>query len=55
MKIEILHSQPKAGGGQYEAGQTYDFPDDVALRWIAAGRAREARKTNKKTAEGSTE
>jgi hypothetical protein len=29
---------------KYEAGQVYEFPKDVALRWIANGWARETKK-----------
>lgn len=54
MKIEMLESV-RTGGATYEAGQTYDFPDEVATRWIAAGWAREARKKKKETVEGSTD
>lgn len=37
MKIRIVQTQPKAGGGQYRMGEVYEFPDDVAQRWIALG------------------
>ena len=53
MKIRMKESI--TAGNTYEAGQTYDFPDGVALRWIAAGWAEEVRKKEKKTAEGSTD
>jgi hypothetical protein len=39
MKIEMLESIK-----QYGAGEVYDFPDDAARRWIAAGWAREVTK-----------
>lgn len=42
MKIKMLVSEPKAGGGHYEVGEIYEFPDDVAARWIAHGKAIEA-------------
>lgn len=42
MKIKIVMSEPKAGGGRYEVGEIYEFPDDVAGRWIAQGKAIEA-------------
>lgn len=35
---------PRAGGGHYEAGTVYDFPRDVAQRWIAEGRAEAVKK-----------
>lgn len=38
-KIKILTSEPKASGGSYEAGEVYDFPADVAARWVAQGKA----------------
>ena len=43
MKIKIKETQPKSGGGQYVAGESYDFPADVAKRWIAEGKAEAVR------------
>jgi hypothetical protein len=42
MKIKMLSNQPAAASGLYAAGEVYDFPDDVAARWIAQGKAVEA-------------
>ena len=42
MKIKMLSNQPAAESGHYEAGEVYDFPDSVAYRWIAQGKAVEA-------------
>jgi hypothetical protein len=39
MKIKMLTTEPKAGGGHYEVGEVYDFPTDVARRWIERGKA----------------
>lgn len=43
MKIEMLESV-QTGQAVYEQGQVYDFPEDVALRWITRGKARKSMK-----------
>lgn len=52
MKIRM-----KLTDGKYAIGEVYDFPDDVALRWIAEGKAmpvaeRKARKPEPDKDEG---
>jgi hypothetical protein len=43
MKIKMLTTERKAGGGFYEPGEVYDFPPDVARRWIEQGKAEAAK------------
>jgi hypothetical protein len=51
MKIKMLESWPKQGGGEYEKGEVYEFPKEVAQRWIEQGIA--SKITSKGSSEGS--